>query len=181
MQVDSAPGPPRTSIVLARGHRVAVLDVGLGNDTGAIDLADHTRFTLERPPGSSEWWVTDRDGREVATLRRCTLIGERFAIRLEPARSGRSSWGRADQPEATGFEVVASGRPWRRRWEVRDAEGRGLIEVVQRRCARSVHDLHTRAGDLPAHLPMFVAWLLASVSHAPLSATRRSRWTTRSL
>lgn len=177
MQVDSAPGPPRTSIVLARGHRVAVLDVGLGNDTGAIDLADRTRFTLERPPGSSEWWVTDTDGREVATLRRCTLIGERFAIRLEPVCSG-SPQGRADQVDPTGFEVTASGRPWRRRWEVRDEVGRGLIEVVQRRCARSVHDLYPRAGDLPAQLPLFVAWLLASVSHPPLTATRRGRWTT---
>jgi hypothetical protein len=167
--------------VLARGHRVAVLDVGLGDDTGTIDLADRTRFILERPPGSGEWWVTDASGGEVATLRRYAPLGERFTIRVAaaPSRAGFADGPSAERRAATGFEITASGRPWRRRWEVRDEQDRGLIEVAQRRCARSVHDLHVRAGDLPTPLPLLVAWLLASVSHPPLSATRRSRWASR--
>jgi hypothetical protein len=156
-----------------------VLDVGLGNDSGTIELADRTRFILERPPGSAEWWVSDEDGDDVATVWRCTPLGERFTIRLWPAGpDGGSHRAGADRLEPTGFQIAASGRPWRRRWDVRDQQGRGVIEVIQRRCARCVHDLHIRSGDLPAPLPLLVAWLLASVSHPPLSATRRERWTT---
>ena len=166
MEVHSAPGPPRTSIVMARARRIAVLDVGPGRDTGSITLPDRSRFRIERPPGGGEWWITGPDGREVAVLGRRTLVRERFAVRLDPGG-----------PARLDLEVAPVGSPWRRRWDVLDEAGRVLVEVVQRRWARSVHDVHVRTGDLPEPLPLVVAWTLALAVTPPVSETRRPRWT----
>ena len=148
--------------MFARGRRVAVLEVLADRGAGSVQLADRSGFRLERPPGAGEWWVTDPDGREVGTLARHSPIGERFRMRLDDL----------------DLEVVPVGSLWRRRWEVQDHERRALVEVVQRRWSRPVHDVVVRAGDLPRALPLLVAWTLALATNPPVAVTRRPRWTT---
>ena len=161
MEVHSAPGPPRTHIVIAGGRRIAVLEVQPHRGQGHIERADHTRWSLERPPGGGEWWVADQQGRYLATLWRHTLVAEHFALQLLELH----------------LEVVSVGPLWQRRWEVRDPRARTLIEVCQRRLARPVHDVTVRSGDLPRELPLLVAWTVALAAGPPISETRRSRWT----
>lgn len=162
MEVHSAPGPPRTSIVVDRGRRAAVLEVRPDRGAGSIELADRSRFLLERLPHGDVWWVTGPDGREVGSLVRRTPIGERFVVRLPDLDLG----------------VEPVGNVWRRRWDVRDAEARAIVEVVQRPWSRPIHDVDVRAGDVPFELPLLMAWTLALVTTPPVAATRHPRWTT---
>ena len=162
MEVHSAPGPPRTHVVMARGLRVATLEVQAHRDRGHIDLARRTRWTLERPPGGGEWWASDEHGRHLATLARHAPVAERFALRL----------GDLD------LDVVPVGPLWQRRWDVRDQQGRALVEVRQRRLARPVHDVLVRSGDLPPGLSLLVAWTVGLAVAPPISETRRPRWST---
>jgi len=148
--------------VLARGRRVAVLEVLADVGVGSVQRADRSGYRLERPPGAGEWWVAEPDGREVGTLTRCSALGERFRMSLD----------------GLDVEVVPVGSVWRRRWEVQDHERRALVEVVQRRWSRPVHEVNIRAGDLPRALPLVVAWTLALATSPPPAVTRRPRWTT---
>lgn len=162
MEIHSAPGPPRTQVVLDHGRRSATLEVQPDRDRGAILCADRTQLRIERPPGSVEWWVEAPDRGLRAVVRRCQLVGERFDLHLAG-------------PEDLDLEVVPQGSLLRRRWEVRDPAGRALVEVVQRRWCRPVHDLAVRSGDVPRDLPLLVAWTLALVTCPPPPATGRRR------
>ena len=164
MEVHSAPGPPRTSIVMDRGRRVAVLEVRPDRGAGSIELADRSRYVLERLPcgdRAGAWWVTGPDGREVGSLVPRAPIGERFLVRLTDLE----------------LEVVPVGSIWRRRWDVVDVERRAIVEVVQRPWSRPVHDVDIRAGDVPFGLSLLVAWTLALATTPPVAATRHPRWT----
>ncbi len=161
MEVHSAPGPPRTHIVVGAGHRIATLEVQAHRDRGHVELADRTRWTLERPPGAGEGWASDASGRHLATLTRHGPVREHFGVRL----------GDLD------LEVVPVGPLWQRRWEVRDPGQRALLEVRQRWLARPVHDVQVRSGDLPPELPLLIAWTVALAVGPRISETRRPRWT----
>ncbi len=162
MEIHRAPGPPRTHVVVVDETRVAVLEVQPDRDVGAIHHADRRRWQVERPPAASEWWVSDPDGRPVATIVRTGLIGERFEVQLD---------------ELTAIVTPRGG--WRRRWRVTDAEDRDLLSLTQRPLRRPIHDLVRRSGDVPEPLPWLVAWCLALATTAPPAATRRPRWTSR--
>lgn len=162
MEVHTAPGPPRTSIVLAGGRRLAVLEVGSHRETGTIVLTDGSRYELERPPGTAEWWFHGPGLRATGTLLRSRPLTEHFRIYLD----------------GLDLEVTRVDRGWRRRWDVVDGEHRTLVQVVQRRLARPVHDVQVRSGDLPPALPWVVAWTVALVAAPPVVPTRRPPWTT---
>jgi len=149
------------NVVVVAGIRVAELEVCPGRRTGSVRQADRTHWTIEQPPGASEWWVADGSGKPVATLERPGLFGERFAIDLDEA----------------AYRVLPRGGGWRRRWSIVDDRGRELLEVLQRPLARSVHDLRRRSGDVPQELPLLAAWALALATSAPMPDTRRPRWT----
>lgn len=161
MEIHQAPGPPSMNVIVVAGTRVAELEVCPGRRTGSIRQADRTRWTLEQPPGASEWWVADSAGSPVATLERPSLFGERFTIHLH----------------GTAYRVLPLGGAWRRRWSIADDRERELLEARQRPFARSVHDLWRRSGDVPQELPLLAAWALALATSAPMPATRRPRWT----
>jgi hypothetical protein len=161
MEIHQAPGPPRMNVIVVAGTRVAELEVCPGRHTGSVRQADGTRWTLEQPPGASEWWVAGEDGEPIATLEHPSLFGERFTVQIAVA----------------SYRIVPCGSAWRRRWRVVDDQDRELLDVVQRPLARSVHDLRRRSGDVPQELPMLVAWTLALATSAPMPETRRPRWT----
>lgn len=161
VEIHRAPGPPRTTIVLVGGTRIAVLEVGPGRDSGAVHHANRRQWTVQRPPGATEWWVADDDGAPLATVGRRTLVRERFTIGLG---------------EQT-LELVPIGTPWRRHWSVVDQADREVMELLQRPLSRTVHDLMARSGDLPPESPLLVAWVLAMATSDRLAEPRRPRWT----
>jgi hypothetical protein len=161
LEVHREPGPPRQTVVVQDAKRVADLEVGAGQTGGRLRHEDGWRWRIEHPPGSGEWWIRDEADRLVATATRAAPIGERRAIEL--ADGGR-------------FVVVPTGRWWTRRWSVRDADDRVVLEVAQRPLTRPVHDLTLRSGDLPPALAWVVAWLLAERLSRGQATTRRSRW-----
>jgi hypothetical protein len=161
LEVHREPGPPRQTVVVRAGHRVADLEVAAGHTGGRLRHEDGWRWRIEHPPGSGEWWVRDELDRLVATAAQHAPIGGRWAVEL-------SDGGR--------FVVVPTGRWWTRRWSVRDPDQRVVLEVLQRPLTRPVHDLVLRSGDLPPALPWVVAWLLAERLSRGQASTRRSRW-----
>jgi hypothetical protein len=162
VEIHGAPGPPRTSIVLVGAQRIAVLEVGPGRESGAVHLANRTRWQVRRLPGASEWWLSDDAGDVFGTIVRTTLLRERFTLELGSDR----------------LDVLPTSKPWRRHWSVLDAEGREIMELLQRPLSRTVHDLFTRSGDLPRELPLMVAWVAALATSDPLVQTRRPHSTT---
>jgi hypothetical protein len=163
VEIHRAPGPPRTSIVISEGHRIAVLEVDGSREYGAVHHADRTRWTFQRPPGASEWWVGDDAGIPLGTIARTTLVREHFTVDIA----------------GTTVQVVPLSKPWRRRWSVIDAAEHEVIEVVQRPFSRTVHDLMLRSGDVPAELPLAVAWTVALATSTRVTAASRSRWSLR--
>jgi hypothetical protein len=161
MEIHRAPGPPRTNIVISGGTRLAVLEVGPDRARGAVHHADRRRWTFQRPPAATEWWISDDAGASLGTVARTTLVRERFALEIA----------------GTAAEVVPVSKPWRRRWSVIDGAGREIIEVVQRPYSRTVHDLWLRSGDVPPDLPLVVAWVVALATSDRMPETRRARWT----
>lgn len=162
MEIHRAPGPPRTNIVISGGHRIAVLEVGPGRARGAVHHADRTRWNFQRPPGATEWWISDDAGEPLGTVARTSLVRERFTVEIRDAAA----------------EVVPVSKPWRRHWSVVDDTEREVIEVVQRPYSRPVHDLLLRSGDVPADLPLAIAWIVALATSDRIAETRRPRWTT---
>jgi len=161
LEVHRESGPPRLTVVVRGGEHVADLEVAADHSGGAVRHADGWRWTVEHPPGSGEWWLRDEHGHLVATAARHAPVGERFEVELD---------------EGGRFAVVPTGR-WRtRRWTVRDAAERDVLEVVQRPVTRPIHDLVVRSGDLPPDLAWVVAWLLAERLSRGQATTRRSRW-----
>jgi hypothetical protein len=163
VEIHRAPGPPRTNIVISDGRRIAVLEVDGSRDRGAVHHADRTRWSLHRPPGASEWWIVDDLGRPLGTLARTNLVRERFTLEIAGAEVG----------------IVPLSSPWKRRWSVVDHADRQIIEVIQRPLSRTVHDLLLRSGDVPAELPLAVAWAVALATSARVSGEGRARWSLR--
>lgn len=160
MEIHRAPGPPRTNIVISDGRRIAVLEVDGTRERGAVHRADRSRWSLQRPPGASEWWIADDAGVPLGTVARTNLVRERFTLEIA----------------GTVVQVVPLSKPWRRRWSVVDAQGHELIEVLQRPYSRTVHDLWLRSGDVPPELPLVVAWTIALVTTDRVTEARRTRW-----
>jgi len=163
VEIHRAPGPPRTNIVISGGRRIAVLEVSGTRDRGAVHHADRTRWSLQRPPGATEWWIVDDAGEPLGTLARTNLVRERFTLEIA----------------GTNVTLVPLSKPWQRRWSVVDAADRELIEVVQRPLSRTVHDLLLRSGDVPAELPLAVAWTVALATSIRISEVRGARWSLR--
>lgn len=155
------PGPPRLTVVVRDGRRVADIEVTAGRTGGRIRHEDGWEWRIEHPPGSEEWWLRDEAERLVATAARHAPVGERCDLALA---------------DGDRYTIVPVGRWWTRRWSVRDAADREVLEVVQRRVTRPVHDLAPRSGDLPRELAWVVAWLLAERLSRGQATTRRSRW-----
>ena len=148
--------------MISEGHRIAVLEVGAGRERGAVHHADRRRWTFQRPPGASEWWIADDAGRPLGTVARINLLRERFSLEIA----------------GTSVEVLPLSKPWRRRWSIVDEAGREVIEVRQRPFSRTVHDLSLRSGDVPAELPLAVAWVVALATSDRVEVSRRPPWTT---
>jgi hypothetical protein len=163
MEIHRAPGPPRTNIVISAGQRIAVLEVDGSRDRGAVHHADRTRWTFQRPPGAGEWWIVDDTGEPLGTVARTNLVRERFTLEIAGAH----------------VTIVPLSKPWQRRWSVLDEGGREVIEVVQRPVSRTVHDLSLRSGDVPAELPLAVAWTVALSTSVRITEARRRRWSLR--
>jgi hypothetical protein len=161
LEVHREPGPPRLTVVVRDGQRIAELEVAADHSGGRIRHEDGWRWHIEHPPGSGEWWVRDEAGRTIASVARHAPVGERCDVELTDG--GR-------------FVVVPDGRWWTRSWSVRDPADRVVLEVVQRPVTRPVHDLHGRSGDLPQVLPWVIAWLLAERLSRGQATTRRTRW-----
>jgi hypothetical protein len=147
--------------VISDGRRIAVLEVDGNRDRGAVHHADRTRWTFQRPPGASEWWIADDHGEPMGTVARTNLLRERFTLEVGDA----------------AVRIVPVSKPWQRRWSVVDAAGREIIEVVQRPLSRTVHDLFLRSGDVQAELPLVVAWTIALTTSVRIPETRRRSWT----
>lgn len=163
MEIHRAPGPPRTNIVISDGRRIAVLEVDGPRERGAVHHPDRTRWNLHRPPGASEWWIVDDLDQPLGTLARTNLVRERFTLEIA----------------GTEARIVPLSSPWQRRWSVVDDADRQIIEVIQRPLSRTVHDLLLRSGDVPAELPLAVAWTVALATSTRVSASRRTRWSLR--
>jgi len=160
LEIHREAGPPRLTMVVHDGRRVCDLEVSIDGASGAIRHVDGWVVRVSHPPASGEWWLTDAEDRPCATVTRSSPVGERFRLELG----------------AEAFDVAPVGRWWRRRWVVCDADGRTVVEVVQRLLTRPVHDLHLRSGDLPGELAFVVAWLLAARMTRGLRPTRRPRY-----
>lgn len=160
LEVHREPGPPRLTVVVRDGRRLADVEVAPDHHSGTIRHEEGWTWQIEHPPGSGEWWVRDGD-RSVATAARHAPVGERGVVVLA---------------DGSRFAVVPTGRFWTRRWSVRDAGERVLLEVTQRPVTRPVHDLRIRSGDLPRELSWVVVWLLAERLSRGQATTRRSRW-----
>jgi hypothetical protein len=163
VEIHRAPGPPRTNIVISGGRRIAVLEVDGTRERGAVHHADRTRWSLQRPPGASEWWIADDLDQPLGTLARTNLVRERFTLEIAGAE----------------VRIVPVSSPWQRRWSVVDGGDRQIIEVIQRPLSRTVHDLLLRSGDVPAELPLAVAWTVALATSTRISASHRTRWSLR--
>lgn len=161
IEVHREPGPPRLTVVVRDGARIADLEVSSDHAGGAVRHENGWRWRIEHPPGSGEWWLRDDQGGLVATAARHAPVGERCEVELA---------------DGGCFTVVPTGRWWIRRWSVRDEDERVVLEVVQRSVTRPVHDLVLRSGDLPPELAWVVAWLLAERLSRGQATTRRSRW-----
>lgn len=161
LEVHREPGPPRLTVVVRDGQRVADLEVGADHRGGSLVHADGWCWQVAHPPGSGEWWLSNGDGAVVATATRHAPVGERFEVELA---------------DGTRYLVTPVGRWWTRRWRVRDEGDRAVLEVNQRRVTRPVHDVVQRAGDLPGELVWVVAWLLAERLSRGQARTRRPRW-----
>ncbi len=149
------------TVVVHAGRRVCDLEVSVAGSSGTIRHLDGWRREVTHPPASGQWWIADERGAERAIASRAGLVGERYVL----------------QVAGSTYHVLPQARRWwRRRWTVRDADDRALLEVVQRLFTRPVHDLIPRAGDLPEDLPWVVAWLLAERLSRGQSDTRRPRW-----
>lgn len=162
MEVHRAPGPPRTNIVMAASRRLAVLEVGPGRDSGVVTHAGGERWSLQRPPAASEWWMARDGGQALGAVARTSPLREHFELDIVGLHA----------------TIVPVSRLWRRHWSVVDSSGRELVEVRQRPFSRTVHDVMVRSGDVPSELPMTVAWVVALVTSGRIAVTRRSRWMT---
>ena len=163
LEIHREPGPPRMTVVVHDGLRVCDLEVATGHAGGTIHHLDGWQRRISHPPASGEWWVADDTGAPRATVTRTAPLGERYDVEVAGAHHRIEPVGR---------------RWWRRRWSVRDADGREVLTVTQRLFTRPVHDLEPRAGDLPEDLVWVVAWLLAERLSRGQAATRRPRWGT---
>jgi hypothetical protein len=154
-------GPPRLTVVVRDGTRIADLEVSGDHSGGTLRHEDGWCWRVEHPPGSGEWWLRDDHGQLVATAARHAPVEERCEVELT---------------DAGCFAVVPTGRWWTRRWSVRDVDERVVLEVVQRPVTRPVHDVLLRSGDLPSELVWVVSWLLAERLSRGQATTRRARW-----
>ena len=161
LEIHREPGPPRSTIVVHDGYRVCDLEVAVDGSRGTIRHLDGWRREITHPPASGEWWVADARGTERAIVSRVGMLGEQYDLTVGGGV----------------YRIRPRRHRWvRRRWSVRDADDREVLELVQRLFTRPVHDLTPRAGDLPEDLAWVVAWLLAERLSRGQSDTRRQRW-----